>query len=159
MEISDLPALNATLNGLSAVCLTLGYVLIRRGDRVNHQRAMLSALGISALFLVSYVTYHANAGSRPFPGQGPVRTLYFIILISHIVLAALILPMALMTAARALRRPRPSGAVDAPDLDLRVDHRRGDLRDALPALLTAVFGLKSHNRPPEHGTAGPAELR
>jgi uncharacterized membrane protein YozB (DUF420 family) len=103
MEISDLPALNATLNGLSAVCLTLGYVLIRRGDRVNHQRAMLSALGISALFLVSYVTYHANAGSRPFPGQGPVRTLYFIILISHIVLAALILPMALMTATRGLR--------------------------------------------------------
>ena len=103
MEISDLPALNASLNALSAVWLTLGYICIRRGDRVNHQRAMLAALGTSALFLVSYVIYHANVGSKPFPGQGPIRWIYLTILFTHIVLAAVILPMALVTAARALR--------------------------------------------------------
>ena len=103
MQISDLPALNATLNALSAVFLTIGYVLIKRGDRVNHQRAMLSALGTSAIFLVSYVVYHANVGSKPFPGQGPVRAIYLTILATHVVLAAVILPMALVTAARGLR--------------------------------------------------------
>jgi uncharacterized membrane protein YozB (DUF420 family) len=103
VQISDLPALNATLNALSAVCLTLGYAFIRRGDRVNHMRAMLTALGTSAVFLVSYVTYHANVGSKPFPGQGPIRWVYLTILVTHIVLAAVILPMALVTAARGLR--------------------------------------------------------
>jgi uncharacterized membrane protein YozB (DUF420 family) len=103
VQISDLPALNATLNALSAVWLTAGYVLIRRGDRVNHQRAMLAALGTSALFLVSYVIYHANVGSKPFPGQGAVRVVYLTILLTHIVLAAVILPMALVTATRGLR--------------------------------------------------------
>ena len=103
MQISDLPALNATLNGLSAVCLTLGYVFIRRRDRVNHQRAMLTALGISTLFLVSYVIYHANVGSKPFPGQGPIRVVYLTILFTHIPLAAIIVPMALVTAMRGLR--------------------------------------------------------
>jgi putative membrane protein len=103
MQISDLPALNATLNATSALCLTLGYVFIRRGDRVNHQRAMLTALGASALFLVSYVTYHANVGSKPFPGQGGIRVLYLTILVTHIALAAVILPMALVTANRGLR--------------------------------------------------------
>lgn len=104
MEISDLPALNASLNALSAVWLTLGYICIRRGDRVNHQRAMLAALGTSALFLVSYVIYHANVGSKPFPGQGPIRWIYLTILFTHIVLAAVILPMALVTAWRGLRK-------------------------------------------------------
>jgi putative membrane protein len=103
MAITDLPALNATLNGISAIFLATGYVLIRRGDRVNHQRAMLGALGTSALFLVSYVIYHANVGSKPFPGEGPIRAVYLSILATHIVLAALILPMALITAARGLR--------------------------------------------------------
>ena len=98
MQISDLPALNATLNAVSALFLTAGYLLIRRGDRVNHQRAMLGALGTSALFLVSYVTYHLNVGSKPFPGEGPVRAVYLTILLTHIVLAAVILPMALVTA-------------------------------------------------------------
>jgi putative membrane protein len=102
MQITDLPALNATLNGLSAICLAAGYVLIKRGDRVNHQRAMLAALGTSALFLVSYVIYHANVGSKPFPGQGPIRAVYLTILATHVVLAAVILPLALVTAARAL---------------------------------------------------------
>jgi uncharacterized membrane protein YozB (DUF420 family) len=103
MQITDLPALNATLNATSALCLTLGYVFIRRRDRVNHRRAMLTALGTSALFLVSYVIYHANVGSRPFPGQGPIRAVYLTILFTHIVLAAVIVPMALLTASRGLR--------------------------------------------------------
>ena len=103
MQISDLPALNATLNGLSALFLATGYILIRRGDRVNHQRAMLGALGASSLFLVSYVVYHANVGSKPFPGQGSIRAIYFSILVTHVVLAAVILPLALVTATRALR--------------------------------------------------------
>ena len=103
MQISDLPALNATLNALSALCLTLGYIFIKRRDRVNHMRAMLAALTTSAVFLVSYVVYHANVGSKPFPGQGAVRVIYLTILFTHVVLAAVILPMALVTARRGLR--------------------------------------------------------
>jgi uncharacterized membrane protein YozB (DUF420 family) len=103
MEISDLPALNATLNALSAVCLTLGYMFIKRRDRVNHMRAMLAALGTSAVFLASYVIYHANVGSKPFPGHGAIRVIYLTILFTHVVLAAVILPMALVTAWRGLK--------------------------------------------------------
>ena len=103
MEISDLPALNASLNALSAVCLTLGYVFIKRRDRVNHMRAMLAALGTSAVFLASYVIYHANVGSKPFPGHGAIRVIYLTILFTHVVLAAVILPMALVTARRGLK--------------------------------------------------------
>lgn len=102
MEIADLPALNAVLNGTAAALLVAGYLLIRRGRIAQHKRCMLAALATSAVFLVSYVIYHANVGSRPFPGQGPVRVVYFGILISHVVLAATILPLALITAARGL---------------------------------------------------------
>ena len=101
--MSDLPAVNATLNGLAAVFLVIGYVLIRRGRRDLHKRFMLAALGTSTLFLISYVIYHANAGSRPFTGTGPVRIVYFAILITHVVLAAAILPLALVTTGRGLR--------------------------------------------------------
>lgn len=103
MSIGDLPALNATLNGLSAVFIATGYVLIRRGHRDLHKRCMLAALVTSSLFLVSYVIYHANTGSRPFPGTGVIRLVYFAILITHVVLAALILPLALTTTARGLK--------------------------------------------------------
>ena len=103
MQISDLPALNATLNGLAAIFLTVGYVQIRRGRRELHKRCMLAALATSALFLVSYVIYHLNIGSRPFPGQGVIRVIYFAILITHVVLAAATLPLALLTAARGLK--------------------------------------------------------
>lgn len=103
LSISDLPALNATLNGLSAVCLVSGFALIKRGERLMHQRCMIAALVLSSLFLVSYVVYHANAGSRPFPGQGIIRPIYFAILITHVVLAATIVPLALITATRGLR--------------------------------------------------------
>ena len=103
MSVADLPALNATLNAIAGVLLVIGYVLIRRGRIQQHRRVMLAAFTTSALFLVSYVTYHANAGSRPFGGQGPIRIVYFTILISHVILAAAILPMALITLSHALR--------------------------------------------------------
>jgi len=103
MSVADLPALNATLNAIAAVLLVIGYVLIRRGRIQQHRRVMLAAFTTSALFLVSYVTYHANAGSRPFAGQGPIRIVYFAILISHVILAAAILPMALITLTHGLR--------------------------------------------------------
>jgi uncharacterized membrane protein YozB (DUF420 family) len=103
LAISDLPALNATLNGLAAILLISGYLFIKRGNQRKHQWCMLGALGTSALFLVSYVTYHLNTGSRPFPGQGPIRLVYFTILITHVVLAAVIVPLALITATRGLR--------------------------------------------------------
>jgi len=103
VTIGDLPALNATLNGLSAVFIMTGYVLIKRGERELHKRCMLAALVTSSAFLVSYVIYHANTGSRPFPGTGIVRGVYFAILITHVVLAATILPLALTTTARGLR--------------------------------------------------------
>jgi putative membrane protein len=103
VTIGDLPAVNATLNGLSAIFILTGYVLIRRGHRELHKRCMLTALVTSSLFLVSYVVYHANAGSRPFPGTGVARAIYFAILITHVILAAAILPLALTTTARGLR--------------------------------------------------------
>jgi uncharacterized membrane protein YozB (DUF420 family) len=102
MSISDLPALNASLNAISAMLLTTGYVLVRRGRADLHKRCMLAALSTSALFLISYVVYHLNAGSRPFTGQGPIRFVYFAILITHVILAAVILPLALTTATRGL---------------------------------------------------------
>ena len=103
MSVSDLPLVNATLNGVAGILLLSGYVLIKRGHQRLHKRCMLAALATSALFLVSYVTYHLNAGSRPFPGQGPIRLVYFTILITHVVLAAVIVPLALVTAFRGLR--------------------------------------------------------
>jgi uncharacterized membrane protein YozB (DUF420 family) len=101
--ISDLPALNATLNAIAAMLLVSGYVLIKRGRQRQHQWCMISALITSALFLVSYVIYHLNAGSRPFEGQGAIRLVYFAILITHVILAAVIVPLALVTATRGLR--------------------------------------------------------
>jgi len=103
MSVSDLPAVNATLNGISGVLLAIGYVLIRQRRKRAHRAAMLAAFVTSALFLVSYTIYHAQAGSRPFQGEGPVRTVYFTILISHVVLAAAVLPLAIVTLVRALR--------------------------------------------------------
>ena len=103
LTISDLPLLNATLNGIAAILLVTGFLFIKQGRRRQHQWCMLGALTTSALFLVSYVTYHLHAGSRPFPGQGPIRVVYFGILITHVILAAVIVPLALLTAVRGLR--------------------------------------------------------
>jgi putative membrane protein len=98
-----LPAVNATLNAIAFVLLLCGYVMIKRGRWETHRRFMLSAFATSALFLISYVTYHANVGSRPFTGRGSIRYVYYAILITHVILAALILPMALITLNHALR--------------------------------------------------------
>jgi uncharacterized membrane protein YozB (DUF420 family) len=103
MNVNDLPAVNAALNATAAVLLTGGWVLIRAGRRQAHRAAMLAAVGVSALFLLSYVVYHANAGSRPYYGTGPIRAVYFAILITHIILAAAIVPMVLVTLWRALK--------------------------------------------------------
>jgi uncharacterized membrane protein YozB (DUF420 family) len=103
MSISDLPALNATLNATSAILLTTGYVFIRRGDVRRHKAAMIAACTVSTLFLTSYTIYHAHAGSKPFPGHGPVRLIYFAILITHVILAAAIVPLVLITLTRGLR--------------------------------------------------------
>ncbi len=103
MGISDLPAVNATLNAISAFFLTTGYVFIRRRQITFHKRCMLAALASSSLFLTSYVIYHLNTGSRPFPGHGIARAVYFTILISHVLLAVTIVPLALMTASRGLK--------------------------------------------------------
>jgi uncharacterized membrane protein YozB (DUF420 family) len=104
LSVSDLPAVNATLNAIAATLLVYGYILIRRRRIEQHRRVMLAAFAVSALFLESYLVYHANAGSRPFPGRGAIRVVYFTILISHIILAAAILPLALITLSRALRQ-------------------------------------------------------
>jgi uncharacterized membrane protein YozB (DUF420 family) len=103
IDYSVLPAVNATLNGISGVFLVIGYVLIKRRQIGAHRNAMLAAFTSSTLFLVSYVIYHAEAGSRPFTGQGAIRYVYFAILISHVILAAVILPMAIVTLSRGLR--------------------------------------------------------
>ena len=101
--VAVLPLVNACLNATSAALLTLGYVFIRRKQVTAHKTCMVSALTVSTLFLVSYVTYHALAGSRPFTGRGVLRLVYFPLLVSHIVLAAAIVPLALTTVYRALR--------------------------------------------------------
>ena len=103
MTLADLPAVNATLNAISAVLLVIGYRLIRRRRIDAHRRVMIAAFATSTLFLICYVIYHANVGSRPFTGQGPIRRVYFAVLISHIVLAATVPPLALITLIRGLR--------------------------------------------------------
>jgi len=103
ISISDLPTLNAALNGTSAVLLTLGYLFIRRKKVNLHKACMVSAFVISTLFLVSYLTYHYHAGSKPFPGEGWTRPLYFAILISHVILATATLPLSIVTLARGVR--------------------------------------------------------
>lgn len=102
MTFTDLPALNATLNGISSVLLAFGWYFIKRRDMRRHRACMLAAFVTSGLFLTSYLIYHANVGSVPFAGQGAVRSVYFVILVTHIVLAVAILPLALMTLSRAL---------------------------------------------------------
>jgi len=102
MTITDLPALNATLNAVATLFLIAGYVFIKRGDRVRHRVSMLGALTMSAAFLTSYLVYHYHAGSVPFEGQGAIRVVYFTILITHIILAAAILPLVLVTVRYAL---------------------------------------------------------
>ncbi len=102
-SVADLPTVNATLNATSAVLLVTGYLLIRRRRIAAHRAVMIAAFSCSVLFLISYLTYHFQAGSVPFQGTGGVRTLYFTILLSHTVLAAAVPFLAVITLVRALR--------------------------------------------------------
>ena len=97
------PALNAALNASSAAFLTAGYFLIRSRRIGAHKTCMLLACACSTAFLVSYVLYHLRVGSVPFQGQGWIRPVYFTLLGTHTVLAVTIVPLAMITLARALR--------------------------------------------------------
>lgn len=103
MGVSDLPLVNALLNGTSAVLLLAGYQRIRAGKKESHRKFMIAALIASGLFLASYLIYHAQVGSVKFTGEGVARIIYFTILISHTVLAVAVPPLALLTLVRALR--------------------------------------------------------
>lgn len=98
-----MPSLNAVLNGTSAVLLALGFYFIKTGNIAAHKRAMTAAFVVSSVFLVSYLTYHYRFGSTHFRGHGPLRKVYFAILISHTLLAVVVAPMAIVTFVRALR--------------------------------------------------------
>jgi len=102
ITIADLPAVNATLNGIAAILLVIGYVLIRRRRIAQHRAVMLTAFCTSILFLTSYLVYHAHTGSKHFPGQGPIRLFYFGVLLSHTVLAATVPFLAIITLSRGL---------------------------------------------------------
>jgi putative membrane protein len=97
LDLSFLPAVNALLNSMSASCLILGYLAIRKGNQTRHIKMMVSALTFSFLFLISYLTYHTFHGDTLFQGEGWIRPLYFFILISHISLSAVVLPLVLTT--------------------------------------------------------------
>jgi putative membrane protein len=102
--IEHLPALNATLNGTAAVLLATGWVFVRAGRIDAHRRCMIAAFVASSLFLTSYVVYHLNAGVKRYPGHGVLRAIYLSILIPHVILAAVVLPLAIITLTLALRR-------------------------------------------------------
>lgn len=101
--IHALPGVNASLNALGTVFLIAGYAMIRQRRIDAHRACMLAAFGCSVAFLTAYLTYHYYAGSTPFPGVGLIRPVYFFILITHIVLAAIVPPLAMLTLWRAFR--------------------------------------------------------
>ena len=107
MTVHDLPAVNASLNAVSGILLACGYVLMRQRRIELHRRFMIAAFAASSLFLVCYVIYHAQVGSVPFPRQGFVRLIYFVILITHVVLAATVPPLAIITLTRGLKGRYP----------------------------------------------------
>jgi len=103
ISLALLPSLNATLNATSAACALAGYFFIRRRQIKKHVICMLSAFTSSTLFLVSYLVYHFQVGSVPFQGEGAVRSIYLAILISHILLAVVIVPLVLKSLSTGLR--------------------------------------------------------
>jgi uncharacterized membrane protein YozB (DUF420 family) len=107
ISVHDLPAINASLNAASGVLLFIGYMLMRARRIEQHRKFMIAAFVTSSLFLVCYVVYHAQVGSVRFTRQGFVRPLYFAILISHVTLAAAVLPLAIVTLSRGLKRRFP----------------------------------------------------
>jgi uncharacterized membrane protein YozB (DUF420 family) len=103
IDYTQLPTVNATLNGIAAVLLVIGWVLIRQRKIQAHRAVMLSAFACSILFLVSYLVYHYQVGSVRFQGTGAIRTVYFAILISHTLLATAVPFLAAITLFRALK--------------------------------------------------------
>ncbi len=104
METSNLPAFNAIFNLLATICLSFGYYFIKnKKDVVRHKFCMVSALIFSAIFLAGYLTYHYHHGSTKFPDLGWIKTLYLVILVPHIILAAVMVPMILTTFFHAFR--------------------------------------------------------
>ena len=102
MSVTDLPAVNATLNATCAVLLVIGWILIKRGRIRQHRAVMIAAVSTSAVFLASYLVYHAQVGSVRFTKTGAIRTIYFTVLLTHTILAAAIVPMVLVTLSRGL---------------------------------------------------------
>jgi uncharacterized membrane protein YozB (DUF420 family) len=102
MTVSDLPALNASLNAASFILLVTGYYFIKTKQWRKHRACMIAALVMSGLFLTSYVIYHAQVGSVPFQKTGWIRTVYFAVLIPHVILAALMVPPVIITVSRGL---------------------------------------------------------
>ena len=128
MSVTDLPAVNATLNAVATVLLVTGWMFIKRGRWQAHRAAMLGALVASALFLTSYLVYHYHAGSVRFTGRGTIRVVYLAILFTHIVLAVAIVPLVLVTVSRALAQ--------------RFDRHRRIARITLPLwLYVSVTGI------------------
>jgi putative membrane protein len=107
ISVGDLPAVNATLNGTSALLLVAGYIAIRKRRPSLHRALMLSALGASVLFLASYLFYHYRTGTTRFTGQGLARTFYFAVLTSHTILAMVIVPLVIVTLYLAIRENFP----------------------------------------------------
>jgi putative membrane protein len=103
-QVQDLPTLNASLNAVAAVLLVTAYVLIRKRRFIAHRNVMIAALVCSVLFLTSYLIYHAQVGSKHFPGTGTARTVYLAILLTHTVLAATVPFLAVVTVWRAGRQ-------------------------------------------------------
>lgn len=103
MSFRDLPALNAVLNGTAAVLLVWGWTLIRRRRIEQHRRVMIAAFTVSVLFLISYLVYHFEVGSVRFQKTGPIRTVYFSVLLTHTVLAAAVPFMAVLSLWRGLK--------------------------------------------------------
>src|SRR3954447_24824469 len=105
MTISDLPAVNASLNALSTVFLTFGYIFIKQKKQNAHRNSMIAAFITSTIFLACYLTYHFNVKAvTKFQGEGIARPIYFFILITHIILAVVIVPLVLMTLSRGLKQ-------------------------------------------------------
>src|SRR3989344_5425066 len=103
MTVQDLPALNASLNTVAGILLLVGYISIKQGKKELHKRLMISALIVSAAFLTSYLIYHYHVPSKKFPDLGWIKTVYLIILIPHIILAAIMVPMIIKTFWHAFR--------------------------------------------------------
>ena len=103
MTIQDLPLINACLNGLATLFLTLGFIFIKRGNKIAHRNCMVSAFVTSAVFLACYLTYHFSTGATRFVEPEWFRPIYLVLLFTHVVLAVVILPLIFMTFSRALK--------------------------------------------------------